>query len=222
MIWLLTCEHYSNGIPLKYAELFIKAVDVLESPRGYDIRVAPMFIRLEPLFDQSFYYRYTRLLVEPNRSIHHRDLFSPFTTALSAEVKADLLSNYYLPYRNQVESFIRQYIDQQVIHISLHSFSSKSGNQDRTCPIGISFDSRNKAERGIAEVWKKCIRELDSKTAVRYNYPYRGNSDSFISYLRKIFPENYLGFELEIRNDKILDLRHEIYESIANLRGILD
>ena len=80
MIWLLTCEHYSNGVPLKYADLFLKAIDVLESHRGYDVRVAPLFILLEPLFDESFHYRYSRLLIEPNRSIHHKNLFSPFTT----------------------------------------------------------------------------------------------------------------------------------------------
>ena len=53
MIWLLTCEHYSNGLPRKYADTFLKSFYVLESHRGYDVRVAPMFIRLEPLFHES-------------------------------------------------------------------------------------------------------------------------------------------------------------------------
>lgn len=222
MIWLLTCEHYCNGIPLKYASIFLKAVDVLESSRGYDLRVAPMFIRLEPLFDQSFYYRYSRLLIEPNRNIQDKNLFSPFITAQDAAIKADLLSNYYLPYRNEVEGFIRRYLDQQVLHISVHSFSPKAGTRAQDAPIGISFNSKNKAEMDIARLFKKSITEIDSNAKVRFNYPYRGKADNFLTYLKNLFPENYLGFELEVRNDLILDLRQTIYEGIANLRGILD
>lgn len=197
-------------------------MDVLESHRGYDVRVAPLFLRLEPLFDQSFHYRYSRLLIEPNRSIHHKDLFSPFTTTLSREEKADLMSNYYLPYRKMVETFIERYIDQQVIHISVHTFTPKLGNQDRSTPIGLLFDSKRQAERDLAVLWKKSIKELDQDLKVRFNYPYRGSADGFTTYLRKAFPENYYGFELEVRNDVVLDLRSTIYGSIANLRGIID
>lgn len=222
MIWLLTCEHYSNGLPLTYAPIFLKAVDVLESHRGYDVRVAPLYLRLEPLFDQSFYYRYSRLLIEPNRSIHHKDLFSPFTTTLTREEKADLMSNYYLPYRKMVEAFIERYIDQQVIHISVHTFTPKLGNQDRSTPVGLLFDSKRKAERDLAVLWEKSMKELDQDLKIRFNYPYRGNADGFTTYLRKAFPENYYGFELEVRNDVVLDLRNIIYGSIANLRGIID
>jgi len=222
MIWLLTCEHYSNGLPLKYADTFLKAIDVLESHRGYDLRVAPMFIRLEPLFDGSYHYRYSRLLIEPNRSLHHRHLFSPFTTGFSAEEKADLISNYYQPYRKQVEKFIESFIDQGVFHVSVHSFTPRLGNQNRETPVGILFDSKKQQERDLAVVWKRMIKEVDPEINVRFNYPYRGAADGFTTYLRKCFPKNYVGFELEIRNDVILDMRTSIYESLANLRGVLE
>ena len=221
MIWLITCEHYSNGVPLKYAPHFLKALGVLESHRGYDVRVAPLFIRLEPLFDQSFHFRYSRLLIEPNRSIDHKDLYSPFTATLSGEEKAELLSKYYMPYRKSVEEFIETYLDQEVIHISIHSFTPNLGNQNRETPLGLLFNSKSTAERGLAEVWKKCLKDRSPDLGVRYNYPYRGHSDRFTSYLRKVFPENYYGFELEVRNDVILDLRTVINDSIANFRGII-
>lgn len=222
MIWLLTCEHYSSGLPLKYAETFINAVDVLESHRGYDVRVAPMFIRLEPLFDQSLYYRYSRLLIEPNRSLHHRHLFSPFTTNFTAAEKADLISNYYQPYRKGVEEFIASYIDQGVFHVSVHSFTPTLGNQNREAPVGLLFDSAKPQERDLAVIWKRVINALDPTVKVRFNYPYRGAADGFTTYLRKCFPRNYVGFELEVRNDVILDLRSTVYESLANLRGIME
>ena len=222
MIWLLSCEHYANGIPLEYAHLFLKAVDVLESHRGYDVRVAPMFIRLEPLFDQSEFYRYTRLLIEPNTSIHDRFLFSPFTTQLPREKKSELISKYYLPYRNRIQTFVEEDLDQGVLHISLHSFHPMHGNQFRETPVGIGFDSKRRQERELAKVWKEQIKQVKPDAKVRFNYPYRGSSDALTSYLRRCFPENYLGFTLEVRNDVILDYRKVIYESLANLRGVLD
>ena len=222
MIWLLTCEHYSNGVPLNYAPYFLNAVDVLESHRGYDVRVAPLYLRLEPLFDESRYYRYSRLLIEPNRSLHHRHLFSPFTSQIPTAEKAKLISKYYQPYRSGVESFIRQYIDQGVFHVSVHSFTPVLGNQNRETPVGILFDSKRLPERDLATIWKREMQLIDPELKVRFNYPYRGNADGFTTYLRKCFPENYIGFELEVRNDVILDLRKTMYESLANLRGVIE
>lgn len=152
MIWLLTCEHYSNGIPLKYAHYFTKAVEVLESHRGYDVRVAPLFLRLEPLFDESRFFRYSRLLIEPNRQIQDKHLFSPFTSHLTTAEKADITSRYYHPYRKAVERFIAQYIDEGVFHVSLHTFHPVLGNQKRETPVGISFDSGNQLEREVAVI----------------------------------------------------------------------
>jgi predicted N-formylglutamate amidohydrolase len=221
VIWLLTCEHYSNGLPLAYADLFIDAVDVLESHRGYDVRVAPLFIRLESLFDQTEYYRYSRLLIEPNRSLHHRHLFSPFTAQIGPAEKAKLINQYYQPYRKKVEKFIEQYIDHGVFHVSVHTFTPKLGNQNRETPVGILFDSRRNAERDLAVIWKRQMQLADPSLKVRFNYPYRGQADGFTTYLRKCFPENYIGFELEVRNDVVLDLRQTMFESLANLRGII-
>jgi len=221
MIWLLTCEHYSNELPPQYAHLFLNAVDVLESHRGYDLQAAPLFTGLESLFDQSFHYPYSRLLVEPNRSLHHSSLFSPFTATLGAKEKAEILSTYYQAYRKSVEEFIANHLDQEVMHISVHSFTAVFKNQDRRCPVGILFDSRNKAERSVAEVWKKCFKDVEPSLGIRYNYPYRGNADGFTTYLRKIFPKNYYGYELEVRNDMVLDLSDIVYNSIVKLRKII-
>lgn len=222
MIWLLTCEHYANGIPLKYAPLFVNAVDVLESHRGYDVRVAPLFIRLETLFDQSHFYRYSRLLIEPNRSLHHNHLFSPFTAALSRTEKNELIGRYYQPYRNQIEAFIKSYIKQGVFHVSLHTFTPRLGNQNRDSEIGILFDPKRQGEKDLALLLKQKIKETNAQVKVRYNYPYRGTADGFTTYLRKVFPENYIGFELEVRNDVALELRGDLYTAFANLRGILN
>ncbi len=221
MIWLLTCEHYSIGVPLQYAHLFTKAVDVLESHRGYDVRVAPMYLRLEPLFDEARFFRYSRLLIEPNRQIQDKHLFSPFTAQLSTSEKADITSKYYHPYRTGIERFIEQYIDEGVFHISVHSFHPGLGSQTRETPIGISFDSKRQGEREVAMIWRRALQVLSPSHSVRFNYPYRGSQNGFTTYLRNCFPEQYTALELEVRNDVILDMRQTIYESLANLRGVM-
>ncbi|MEX2596991.1 MAG: N-formylglutamate amidohydrolase [Salibacteraceae bacterium] len=221
MVWLLTCEHYSNGIPLEYADVFINAIDVLESHRGYDIKAAPLFLRFEPLFDESIFYRYTRLLIEPNRSLDDKFLFSPFTAALSSQVKTKLIHDLYQPYRKKVQSFITDYIDQGVMHISLHTFHPIQGNEDRSSVIGINFNSNKTNERELATVWKNSIKAIDPTLSVRFNYPYHGRLDGLTTFLGKCFPANYHGFVLEVRNDCALELRKPLFESMANLRGIL-
>ena len=221
MIWLLTCEHYSNGLPLRYAEHFVKAIEVLESPRGYDVRVAPLYIRLEPLFDEARYFRYSRLLIDPERSIQDKQLFSPFTSQLTIAEKADITSRYYHPYRTGIQKFIEQYIDQGVFHIALHSFHPFQGNRNRESSIGIVFNSSDTSARSLAVLLRRTIKEHDPALKIRFNYPYRGNRVSFLDYLRNSFPENYIGLQLNVRNDDILDLRKTIYESLASLRGIL-
>jgi len=96
------------------------------------------------------------------------------------------------------------------------------GNQNRETPIGILFDSKRQQEKDLAVIWKRIIKEVSQELKVRFNYPYRGAADGFTTYLRKCFPENYIGFELEIRNDVILNIRNDIFQSLANLRGVLE
>ncbi len=219
---MLSCEHYSNGVPLKYAHLFTKAVDVLESHRGYDVRVAPVFIRMEPLFDQAFFFRYSRLLIEPNAAIGDAHLFSPFTTQLSQRDKAFIISTYYMPYRKQLEGFIEQYLSQEVLHITLHTFHPKQGNRNLKSSIGIRFHAGDKRTRKLAVLLKQCLIDQSSALNVRFNYPYRGEQNNLASYLYRCFPEGYSCLELEVRNDLALELRPLLYAALASMRGILE
>lgn len=222
MIWLLTCEHYSNGVPLKFAKLFTKAVDVLESHRGYDLRVAPLFIRIEPLFDESRFFRYSRLLIEPNAAIGDPHLFSPFTTQLGSKDKAFIISTYYMPYRKALEAFIDLYIKQGVLHVSLRTFHPKQGNRDMRAEIGIRFSSTDRKARKLAVLLKACIQRQSPQIQVRFNYPYRGDQNHLPNYLMRCYPEQYTSIELEVRNDKVLALRPTLYAAIASMRGILE
>ena len=221
MIWLLTCEHHGNVIPPDFAHLFAKAGDVLQSHRGYDLRVSSLYNHLQPLFNGSFSYPYSRLLIEPNRSLHHRQLFSPFTIQLDQSQKAALISDHYLPYRNKVEKYIKDNIQHGVIHVSVHSFTPVLGNQVREAGVGILFDPGRRPEKELASLWKHEFRILNPDLGVRFNYPYRGIADGFTTYLRKQFPVKYVGLELEVRNDLIPDLNRDVYNSLMGVQGVI-
>ena len=48
------------------------------------------------------------------------------------------------------------------------------------------------------------MKDQNPELKIRFNYPYLGKADGFTTYLRKIFPENYIGIELEV-NQKFVN-----------------
>ena len=122
---IISCEHATNLIPQEYQHLFSNAENTLESHRGYDPGTLDLFFHLEKLADFSRFYEWSRLLVEPNRSLHHKNLFSKYTKGSSQKVKNQLIQEYYFPYRNQIERNILESIEkgEKLLHLSLHSFT---------------------------------------------------------------------------------------------------
>jgi hypothetical protein len=60
------------------------------------------------------------------------------------------------------------------------------------------FDSRRSSEKIFSKTFKDDLVKENPKYHVRFNYPYLGKADGFTTYLRKQFPDNYIGIELEI------------------------
>src|SRR5690606_17818782 len=88
---VLTCEHGGNIIPKDYASLFEGYQDVLKSHRGFDLGALDLFEYLKPLSNVSYSSTTSRLLMELNRSLHHKNLFSEFSKELSKEKKEQLI-----------------------------------------------------------------------------------------------------------------------------------
>ena len=196
---VLTCEHGGNKIPKQYQTLFSDET-ALHSHRGYDLGALDAFKGLKSLADVSKYSETSRLLIELNRSLHHKNLFSEYSKVLSKPDKEDLISNYYLKYRNEIETTIKNFIKEnhKVLHLSVHSFTPNLNGTKRNCDIGLLYDSRKKEEENFCKQLKNELLQRDKKLNIRFNYPYLGKADGFTTYLRKQFPINYLGIELEI------------------------
>ena len=196
---LVTCEHGGNRVPPRYRSLFAAQAALLETHRGLDIGSLTMARDLStwlaaPLVSSST----TRLLVDLNRSLGHRRLFSALTRELPRAERERILAQHYLPYRRRVEAFIAS-SRQAVVHVSSHSFTPVLGDQVREADIGLLYDPRRRRERALAARWKSAILEREPALRVRFNYPYAGRADGLTSALRGRFPDaGYAGIELEI------------------------
>lgn len=198
---LLTCEHGGHQIPVAYQELFQGQQSVLNSHAGYDIGALQLFRELEPLADISFYSETSRLLVELNRSLHHKKLFSDFTRVLSDKEKNTVLKEYYFPYRDKVEHLVQDFVraGRQVLHIAVHSFTPELDGEVRQADIGLLYDPQRKGEQHFCRDWRLAMNRVSPDLLVRNNYPYLGISDGFPTYLRKKYKaDEYLGIELEV------------------------
>jgi predicted N-formylglutamate amidohydrolase len=199
---LITSEHGGNRVPKAYAHLFRNARSALASHRGYDpgsLSVARLLAK--QLEAPLIYSTVTRLLVELNRSIGHRGLFSSFTRELSKEAKQTILDKYYRPYRRQVEQFVSDVVaaGTSVLHVSVHTFTPVLDGQRRTADVGLLYDPSRHGEKQLSRQWSADLKQQLPELRVRRNYPYLGCADGLTTYLRRQFPDDqYAGIELEV------------------------
>ena len=194
---LLTFEHASRAIPAPYSACFEKAQRVLSTHRGYDIGALAVYTALKPLSDFSIAAQYSRLLIDLNRSLNHKAVFSEFSSSLSPEKKLRLVSEVYQPYRDTVLSEVVRL--KNPLHIASHTFTPVLGGQIRDNDVGFLYDPRSIGEKAFCERWCANLLVLGSDLKVRMNYPYLGTSDGLPTAIRKSqLNPNYMGVELEV------------------------
>lgn len=222
---VLTCEHAGNEIPEGYEQYFSGAQEVLETHRGYDPGALDLFQKLSRLAVFSQEYMLSRLLVEPNRSLGHPQLFSEYTSSLTGAQKEQILEEFYLPYRRYIEDKIESFISagKQVLHISVHSFTPQLHGDVRNADIGLLFDPGRSPEEEFCTEFQKELLQQDKELVVRDNYPYLGVDDGFTTFLRQRFPQDYLGIELEVNQKFVIEnrmeerLKNAIFEALSKI-----
>lgn len=201
MTILLTCEHAGNQIPEAYNKLFFGKEEVLASHRGWDPGALNIAKKLSHEWGSSLLsYSWSRLLIEPNRSEGHPELFSEFTSGMGESEKNTLLDHYYRPYRKSVEAAIRKRLSEHgfVIHCGIHTFTPLFNGAERDVDIGILFDPDRPAELEICTRWKRAVESQYNGLRISFNEPYAGSSDGLTTSLRGKFPDSfYAGIELE-------------------------
>src|SRR5580704_17785578 len=155
---VVTCEHGGNRVPAAYIDLFRHHQRLLNSHRGYDpgaLELARACARR--LKTPLHFATVTRLLVELNRSIGHRSHFSVVTRSLGQQAREALVKNYYLPYRQRVETEIAAAIAAKcrAIHFSMHTFTPLLDGQVRNADVGLLYDPRRSDEVAICAALRR-------------------------------------------------------------------
>jgi predicted N-formylglutamate amidohydrolase len=223
--FIITCEHGGNKIPAPYRRLFRGQRALLDSHRGYDPGSLIMAKALASAYRAPLVAStVSRLLIDLNRSIGHPQLFSAVTRAAPARARAQIVEQYYRPYRVQVERLVSQAVSRghRVIHISSHSFTAELDGRVRGADVGLLYHPGRRGEAEACARWKEALAALAPELRVRRNYPYAGRGDGLTSHLRARFAQcDYVGIELEI-NQRIVfaagrrwtALRHMLIDSL--------
>lgn len=198
---VLSCEHAVNTIPKEYQRFFIGAEKVLQSHRGFDLGALKLYKELKNL-DVTYSQSATvgRLLVDVNRSLYRRTLFSEFVKPLSKSIKQQILNDYYYAFRRPFEAKINELWEQghMVLHLSVHSFTPNLNGVIRHTDFGILYHPGRSNEKDFAKLWKQAINEVLPEYRVRFNYPYSGRPDGHVRYFRDREEERYMGLEFEM------------------------
>ena len=198
---VLSCEHAGHAVPKAYCHLFAADLSVLETHRGYDIGIAPVARQMAARLEVPLTACHTsRLLIETNRSLHHRNLFSSFSRDLPKTDKFWLIEHIWRPHREAVTQAIASHLraGRRVLHLALHSFTPVLDGCVRTADIGLLYDPKRQAEKDFALSLQKMLSQM-TDLRIRRNYPYRGDADGLTTALRRDFAlHDYLGLEIEL------------------------
>ena len=220
----ISCEHARNDVPEKYKSLFASGSETLNSHRGFDagaLEIALAFSRALTAPIQTS--RFTRLLIDLNRSPGHRSLFSEFTAALPHPEKQQILETYYFPYRERLQTRIARWMENRfvVVHLAVHTFTPVFKGKVRDVDVGLLFDPKRENENKFCRLWKEALAAADSTLRIRFNAPFRGTADGVTRSLRLCLPaDRYLGIELEL-NQQLLCSRRRLRRLKATLFATL-
>jgi len=206
---LVTCEHAGHEVPPAYRGLFRgrAATAALRSHRGWDPGALGVAVRLaERLAAPLVLTTVTRLLVEPNRSPDHPELFSEFARQLPAADRDAITARHYRPHRAAVEAALAAAIDAGItaVHVGVHTFVDEWNGRRREVDIGLLFDPARSLEATISAAWQRALAAPAHGLRARHNEPYRGVDDGLTTALRGRFAaDRYAGLEVEIRQGLI-------------------
>lgn len=200
--FIVTCEHASNAVPVRWRGPFADTPEVLDTHRAWDPGALVLAREFAREFDAPLFKgQVTRLLVDLNRRETGKGVLSDFSRQFDPEKRVQLLNLYHRPYRvavlDAVQHLLRDH--RRLLHLSCHSFTPVLDGQTRSAEIGLLFDPRRKPENQLCLAWRKTLAAALPGQRVKLNYPYKGTSDGMTTWLREQFPAGkYAGIEIEL------------------------
>ena len=239
MAFLVTCEHGSNQVPTWLEKDFVSEQNTVLSDSGsmvagdsYDagaLDAATYFARQLrcPLITAKF----SPAVVDVNRSLGQRGVFSPITRKLSAKQKKRIVSEIHEPYQKSLETAVERQLrkDELLIHLSVHSFATFESAQSpegedraltaRRTDLGLLYDPSRQYELALCLDWYDDLFYSLPLLRVRRNYPRRGVSQSLLASFRQKYPADcYIGIELQLNRAwcvRDVPVRNKVFSGIA-------
>ncbi|MGB2818219.1 MAG: N-formylglutamate amidohydrolase [Burkholderiaceae bacterium] len=217
---VVSCEHGGRDVPGAYAPLFAGREALLDSHRGWDAGAMELARPMADAFGVPLHgATTTRLLIDLNRSIGHRQLFSEVTRALPPERRQEIVDRYYRPHRQAVEAEVARLIasGRRVIHVASHSFTPTLDGVPRHADVAWLYDPSRAGEVTFARAWMRSLAQRAPALRLRRNYPYRGRDDGLTAALRKRYPDpDYVGIELEV-NQRFVERRDVTWDRLKSM-----
>ena len=225
---IITCEHATNYVPVRWRSLFAKARGVLQTHRAWDPGALVLAGQIAAQLGAPLYRSLvTRLLADLNRRVDSPEVFSRYSRGLDATQLRLLLHLYHWPFRIAVQDAVAEAVrgGRRVLHVSCHSFTPVLKGKRRGADIGLRFDPARKPEAALCKAWQRRLARALPGMRVMLNSPYKGTSDSTTTWLRKQFPlAQYAGIELELNQkfasreaDKWTRVRTEVCGLVASI-----
>ncbi|MBD3249600.1 hypothetical protein GF336_06155 [Candidatus Woesearchaeota archaeon] len=224
---LISCEHGSRKIPLRYWNLGLKRKDIRKVSYLYDVGSREVaYILSKRLGAELIVPMYSRLLVDMNRSpgdptIFRSDSFGrkiPGNMDIPEMEKKKRISKYYNPYHRKL---LKKTISLRKKHelsyyVIVHSFNHIIGGVERTPDVGVLWKFRK--DRKFCKAIKRKL--TDAGLDARFNKPYTARGKG--AYCMTVYGnhENMRCVEFEI-NDKFLKSRRGIKKMGKLLSAIL-
>jgi len=206
---VVTCEHARNVLPDEYSWTENDKRYFVNDHWGYDIGAYDMANALASELKCVFVHSlYSRLLLDPNRSIVSDTLFRRSGDGREVELNKDLtyeeeqerIKKYFIPYYEALRE-ISAKVDPTYV-LSIHSFTPLYEGKTRSIEVGVLYghDSTEFALKVNEEMNKKGYKSEANK-------PYDGvtTMGTVKSLIFAKFPTKRLGITFEFRNDILSD-----------------
>ena len=203
---VVTCEHASNRVPARYHNLGLSARR-LRDHIAWDPGAATIArILAHRLRSPLHLGRWSRLVVDLNRSLDHEKLMAAESFGVVVPGNAQLrvpdflhrVEKYYAPYRDAATHDVLRALqgNSRCCHWSVHSFTPVVDGVVRDCDVGLLYDPARPREHALARALRPLLAAQGLR--VRMNYPYKGTSDGFTTQLRQhLPPSRYAALEIE-------------------------
>ena len=221
--FLFSCEHASNFLPPSVSPSK-QDQQFLQTHWAWDIGVPQLLRTLVDMTpSQVILARFSRLFIDPNRSLQRPDLIVPsigghslsFNQNISKQERTERLNRYYHPYHQAFDEMVgtRCKSAEPFALISFHSFTPIWNGDLRSMDIGLLYDDHNDNDPHLGLV--SALEENFQKQGffTERNQPYTGQSGLMFSVQQQGQKHKVPHIELEF-NQAILSSPERI-QSVA-------